>query len=196
MIRYNNRVITFARDKLVSFRGLRMTADEFLALGETSERLELIDGVVCMSPSASLPHQRIISEISFQIGAFLRSAPIGVVAVEVDVRLSDRLVYRPDLIYLSSEKAVRCGDRVTEIPDVVVEVISPDSSRLDRETKKRDYERAGVQEYWIIDPLESMFEFYWLENGRFAAVPAIPDSFESRAIPGFALALPPIRAIT
>lgn len=188
-------MITFARDKLVSFRGLRMTADDFLALGETSERLELIDGVVCMSPSASLPHQRIITEVSFQIGTFLRANPIGVVTVEVDVRVSDRLVYRPDLIYLSNEKAARCGARVTEIPEVVVEVISPDSSRLDRETKKRDYERAGVLEYWIIDPLESTFESYRLENGRFVDAPVAEDCFESRAIPGFRLDLAPIRAI-
>ncbi len=84
-----------------------MTADEFLALGETDERLELIDGIVCMSPGASFPHQRIVAEISLQIGVFLRSRPVGAVAFEVDVRLSDRLVYRPDLIYLSTEKAAR-----------------------------------------------------------------------------------------
>lgn len=173
-----------------------MTADEFLALGETDERLELIDGVVCVSPGASLPHQRIIVELGRQVGAFLRMNPIGISAANVDVRLSDRLVYRPDLIYLSNEKAARCGARVTEIPDVVVEVISPDSSRLDRETKKRDYERAGVQEYWIIDPLVPSMEFHRLETGRFVAAAADDIHFESRAIPGFVLELPPIRAIS
>lgn len=184
------------QDELVSHRGLRMTADEFLALGETYERLELIDGVVCVSPGASLPHQRIIVELGRQVGAFLRMNPIGISAANVDVRLSDRLVYRPDLIYLSNEKAARCGARVTEVPDVVVEVISPDSSRLDRETKKRDYEHAGVHEYWIIDPLEPSMEFYRLQTGRFVAAAAGENHFESRAIPGFVLELPPIRAIS
>lgn len=181
-----------------SHQSLRMTADEFLALGETFERLELIDGAVCVSPSGSLPHQRIIVELAGQLGAFLRKSQIGIAVMSVDVRLTDRLVYRPDLIYLFNEKAARCGARVTDVPDVIVEVISPDSSRLDPETKKRDYEHAGVQEYWIIDPLESSFEFYHLENGRFVAAPApaAGDRFESRAIPGFALELPPIRAIT
>ena len=169
------------------YRGLRMTADEYFALGETFERYELIDGVVCMSPSPTFQHQRIITEIAIQIGGFLAKHPIGEVAVEIDVRLSDRLVYRPDLIFLATEKAARCQQRVTEVPDVIVEVVSPDSLRMDAETKKGDYERFGVSEYWLIDPQQCSFTFHRLAGGKFTQLQPRGDAFESQAIAGFQL---------
>src|ERR1043165_2051928 len=110
-----------------SWGGVRMSADEFLALGETRERYQLINGVVCISPSASFKPQRISYAIARQLGEFLRKHPIGTALGEIDVRLDDELVYRPDVIYLSLEKAARCDPYVTEVPDVVVEVVSPDS---------------------------------------------------------------------
>lgn len=175
-------------------RGLRMSADEYLALGETRERYELIDGVVCMSPSASFAHQRIVTEIAAQVRAFLKNRPLGEVAVETDVRFADDLVYRPDLVYLSREKASRCKTHVTEPPDVVVEVVSPDSRRLDRETKKRDYERFGVGEYWLVDPLDKSFAFHRLLDGRWVDAAAEENEFASHVIAGFRLDLHALRA--
>jgi Uma2 family endonuclease len=178
----------------LSIRGLRMNADEYLALGETFERYELIDGVVCMSPSPSFLHQKLITEVSFLIREYLKGRPIGEVAVEIDVRLTDGLVYRPDVVFLRTDKAARCDVHIAEAPDVVVEVISPDSSRIDRETKRRDYERFGVAEYWIIDPRTRSFTFFGLRDGKFVELIADVAHFESAAIPGFRLDLDAIRA--
>lgn len=172
-----------------SLRGLRMNADEYLALGESQERYELIDRVVCMSPGPSSLHQRIITEVAIQIGAFLKTHPVGEVAVEVDVRFSDTLVYRPDVVFLSAVKADRCRDRVTEVPDVVIEVVSPDSNRLDVETKMRDYERFGVGEYWLIDPLRGTTRFFRRQGDRFVSVTPSADTFVSLVISSFGLDL-------
>ena len=57
------------------YAGLRMTAEEYLALGETNARYELIDGVVCMSPKPSPLHQKILRFIQGQLEAFLDSNP-------------------------------------------------------------------------------------------------------------------------
>lgn len=178
-----------------SYRGLRMAADAYLELADDGHRYELIDGVICMSPSPSFKHQRIITEIAFDIRRHISDSGNGAVVVEVDVKLADDLVYRPDLIYLCEEKAARCGDRVNVIPDVVVEVVSPDSGPMDRQTKRNDYERFSVGEYWLIDPIAKTFEFMRLRDGRFEGVDAASDAFESEAIPGFRLKLPPIRAL-
>lgn len=176
-----------------SFRGLRMSAEEYLGLGETQERYELIDGVVCMSPSASFLHQRVLTEVAAQVHVFLKHNPAGEVAVETDVRFADDLVYLPDLIYLNREKSARCRTRVTEVPDIVVEVISPDSRRLDRETKKRDYERFGVGEYWLVDPLQKSFAFYRLVGDQFVDLEPDADRFASQVLAGFELDLGALR---
>lgn len=179
--------LTTRRD--TPYRGLRMTADEFLALGESIDRYELVDGVVCMSPSPTYRHQKIITDIAAQIAGFLHGSPIGEVAVEIDVRLKGDLVYRPDVVYLSKEKAARCGDAITVAPDVVVEVISPDSRRYESETKRRDYEAAGVGEYWLIDPDKRLFTFLVMGAGGFEEAKANDTSYNAKLIPGFNLDL-------
>ena len=171
------------------YRGLRMTADDYLAAQDDGHRYELINGVVCMSPSPSRPHQKVIGEIYRQLANFLVRRPIGEAIVKVDVRFAEDLVYRPDVVFVSAEKAAHCGARITVVPDLVVEVISPDSRRYDHETKKGDYERCGVREYWLVDPEKREFVFYRLEDGRYVRVSASGDTFASQIIPGFELDL-------
>lgn len=177
------------------YRGLRMSADEYLALGETQTRYELIDGVVCMSPSPTFRHQQVITEIAIQIGTFLRDHPVGRVAVEIDVRLRDNLVYRPDVVYLSNENAARCGDAITVPPDLVVEIISPDSRAYDARTKRADYESAGIGEYWIIDPDRDEFTFLVLRSGRFTDAAPTGDRYAASLLPNFELDLPRVRRL-
>lgn len=177
------------------YRGLRMNAEQYLALPDDGYRYELIDGVITMSPSPSFKHQDLSSEIVTQLRTFLRNNPIGKAVAEVDVRLSDGLVYRPDLIFLDSEKAARCGTRVTEIPDLVVEVVSADSRSYDSVTKKGDYEAAGIAEYWLIDPGMRKFTFYRLVDGRYVEQQADADRFKSSVVKDFELDLAGLRKI-
>ncbi len=171
------------------YRGLRMTADEYLALPDDGYRYELVDGVICMSPSPAPRHQEIVVEIGSQIRNQLVQRRVGRVFVDVDVKFGEDLTYRPDLVFVSADKATRCRDRITVVPDVIVEVISPDSRRYDHETKKHDYEQAGVGEYWLVDPDQNEFTFYRLQAGRFVQVQPSAAGFASSAIPGFELDL-------
>ena len=177
------------------YAGLRLSADEYLALPPDGFRYELIDGVVCMSPSASFTHQLIAAEIVIQIGAYLINNPIGVVTMEVDVRLADDRVYRPDVVYINSEKAARCDVHVTESPDLIVEVISADSRVDDTETKRGRYEEAGVGEYWLIDPTREELTFLRLVAGRYVEMPSTTAGYESSALPGFTLDVARIRRL-
>lgn len=183
---------------VAAYLGLRMTADEYFALGETRERYELVDGVVLMSPSPTPQHQNLIGLIYRLIAAYLDDNPIGQVFLELDVHLGTGprggdLVYRPDVMFLSREKAARVGDRVAETPDLIVEVVSPSSRRFDLETKKADYERAGVAEYWIIDPERDAMTFYRLESGRYGEIKPEADTLNSTVLEGFILDLRRVR---
>lgn len=182
-------------DAAPRYAGLRMSADAYLALPSDGCKYELINGVVYMSPSASFPHQMIAAEIMLQIGMFLEQRPIGVVVADMDIRLSNEQVFRPDVIFLASEKAARCGAAVTVAPDVAVEVISPDSRENDADIKRKAYEVAGIGEYWLIDPNQETFAFLRLTAGQYLEQTVTGDDFESTAIPGFHLDLPRIRRL-
>lgn len=180
------------------YYGLRMTAEEYFDLEDDGFLYELVDGVVCTSPSPSPIHQALMAEITTQLGIYLRSAPVGRTFPEVDVHLGRAssgadLVYRPDIVFVRTERLSEIGDHISGPPDMVAEIVSSSSRRYDSETKKNDYERCGVREYWLIDPERETMTFYRLQDGRFAEVPTSDDGFTSEAVPGFALDLPRVR---
>lgn len=180
------------------FRGLRMAADAFLELPDDGYNYELIDGVVVMSPSPNPQHQRITMEIATQIALFLRNHAVGEVLPEIDVHIGQGptggdLVYKPELIFVRSERLPGMRDKIIGGPDLVVEVVSRGSRRMDSETKKNDYERFGVREYWLIDPERQAMTFWRLKEGRFVEVSGAGDTFASEAVAGFVLDLSRVR---
>lgn len=182
------------------YRGLRMTADEYFALEEDGFRYELVDGVVCMFPSLTPIHQEVAIHTAAQISGYLEKSRVGKVFVGLDVNLGPGptgrdIVYRPDVVFIRTEKVARNRKRIDEPPDLAVEIVSDASRRYDNETKKGDYERAGVMEYWVIDPNRGAMDFYRLRDGRYHLIPPKGDSFESEAITGFALDLSRVRRI-
>ena len=58
-------------------------------------------------------------------------------------------------------------DGIHGAPDLIVEVLSPSTAKRDRGYKKDLYERSGVKEYWIVDPMNKAIETYLLKNGKF-----------------------------
>ncbi len=180
------------------YRGLRMIANEFLKLLGDGYNYELIDGVVTLSPSPTPQHQRVAMEIAYQLKSFLCDDPIGEVLPEVDVHLGrgpagGDLVYRPEVLFVRAERLPEMREKIIGGPDLVVEVVSRGSRRMDSETKKNDYERFGVREYWLIDPQREAMTFWRLKDGEFVEVPATGDTFASEAVAGFELDLKRVR---
>ena len=176
------------------YYGLRMTADEYLQLPQDGHRYELVDGVVLVSPSSTPRHQAIVAEILYQLASYLRDHPVGMALPEVDIRLGKGpaggdLVYRPDAVFIRREHLAQIEDRIETVPDLVVEVVSQSSGRYDRETKKDDYERHGVLEYWLVDMEQETLVCYRLVGGRYVKVERLGDTLTSQAVPGFTLDL-------
>lgn len=179
----------------LGYAGLRMTAREFLAIGEARERLELIDGVVFMSPSASVPHQRLVREILFQLEAYRRTNPTTEVLADVDLVLTSGTVYRPDIIAYADARLMRGTERAEGVPSLVVEVLSPATRAFDLTTKKDDYEKLGVLEYLVVEPKGARVRAFRRNAGRLVELPVDGDSWALTAIPGLVLDLRPVRAL-
>jgi len=130
---------------------------------DDGERWELIDGVPYnMTPAPLRRHQGISTIILSSLANFLRGKPCKVYHAPFDVRLADfdeqddsdvLTVVQPDIVVICDEK--KLDDRGCRgAPDLVVEILSPSTSRKDVGVKFRLYERHGVREYWVIHPAE------------------------------------------
>jgi Uma2 family endonuclease len=152
-----------------SSRG-KLTYQDLLGLPEDLLRHELIDGKHLMSPAPNLKHQRIVGNLFLLLGVHLRDHPVGrVYGAPVDVCLSQIDVVEPDLVYISaeSERRLDAGRYLAGAPDLVVEVLSPSTARIDQGKKRGLYERYKVSEYWIVDPDKETIKVYRLANGLF-----------------------------
>ncbi len=176
--------------------GLRMTAEEYLALGETPERTELIEGVVVMSPSPTTRHQRVCEEIVYQLGTYRRAGGGFSLFFETDVRFTSGTVYRPDIVAYRDGRLGADEMRLSIPPDLVVEVLSGNKA-LDLLTKRDDYDRFGVAEYWIVDPESGRVRWYVrpVEAGPMEERAVMGDAIVSASLPGFVLNLKPVRAL-
>lgn len=132
----------------------RMSADEFLALAsrEDGRRRQLIDGELVMNePSWSHSDSQLTILTALRIWSQAAEAR-GAVNMPVDVKIDERNVYGPDVVWYREGRSPRRGDIAPyPLPDLAVEVRSPSTWRHDIGTKKRNYERRGVGELWLVD---------------------------------------------
>lgn len=133
---------------------VKFTYDDYLLFPDDGRRHELIEGDRYMTPSPSERHQRIAMNLSGTLWQHLATRPIGrAYAAPFDVVLSTTDVVQPDLLFVSSIKASIVTDRnVQGPPDLIVEILSETTRKMDEIIKRKLYERFGIQEYWIIDP--------------------------------------------
>jgi len=168
-----------------------VSEEEFLALPESMQRVELIDGEVIVGPSPTFWHQDAAKRLTWLIEAWSHShPPVYVGQSPLDVRIGPSRIVRPDLaVWLDGLSSTAMP--LSQVPDVVVEVLSGDRVH-DRVTKRFLYAEAGVREYWIVDPAHRGVEVLrgaGLTDGRMAA-----DLLESPLLPGLSVRVPPLFA--
>ena len=136
-------------------RSVKLTYDDFVQFPDDGMRHELIDGEHFVTPSPNPRHQRILGSLYLEIGNHLKAHPIGeVFFAPLDVVMSNVDVVEPDLLYMSRERAaeVLVPEHVRGVPELVVEIASKSTRKRDATIKRALYERAGVSEYWVVDP--------------------------------------------
>jgi Uma2 family endonuclease len=132
----------------------KLTYDDFLSFPDDGQRHELIDGEHFVTPSPATVHQRLSVRLVRALGDYLDATGLGqVYHAPFDVVLSSHDVVEPDLLVVLDEQLdVLTPQHVRGAPAIVIEILSPGTRRRD-ETLKRDlYARAGVREYWMVDP--------------------------------------------
>jgi len=158
-------------DKPHAFPGVKLTYDDFVQFPDDGQRHELIDGEHYVTPSPNRKHQRVSGNIHLLIGAWLEERPIGqLFYAPFDVVFSRFDVVEPDLLYMSNERAatVLTAANVQGTPELVIEIGSPGTRKRDETIKRRLYERAGVSEYWVVDPELDVVRVYQREGETFA----------------------------
>jgi Uma2 family endonuclease len=180
----------------------RYTYGEYLTWDD-GERWELIDGVPYnMTPAPSRRHQLIAVELTRQFATFLLDKPCQVYAAPFDVRLPEAgeaeaeitTVVQPDISVICDPLKLDDAGCIGA-PDLVVEILSPSTSLRDHREKFNRYERAGVQEYWLVDPANRLVTVFTLgpdkKYGR-AGVYGGEDRISVRTLPGLEVELPPV----
>jgi Uma2 family endonuclease len=157
----------------------KLTYEDYLLFPEDGKRHEILDGEHYVMPAPSFDHQGACGSLHLTLGPFVRAHRLGFVRfAPLDVRLSEHDVVQPDLLFISNERAgIVQGAKVQGAPDLVVEILSDSSRRMD-ETLKRDvYERFGVLEYWLIDPQRQTLRVFRRSGAGFLA----PRGFSAAA---------------
>lgn len=137
---------------------------------EESAPFQLINGDLVMSPSPTSYHQILSARLFRVIDAYLEKNNFGGICLysPIDVVLDDENIFQPDIIYISAErKKELLQDRIMGAPDLIIEILSPSTAYYDLKQKKDFYERFGVKEYLIVDPLRHDAEVYNLVNNVF-----------------------------
>lgn len=166
----------------------RLTYEEFLTQYD-GMHAEWEDGEIIVMSPVSRRHQDIGGFLLTILRPYVETHTLGeVFYAQFQMRLRAQKTGRePDILFVATPNLPRVQPNYLDGPaDLAIEIISPETIRRDRETKFREYEAAGVGEYWLIDPLEQTSTFYHrtLEGRYQAAALDTEGRYYSPALPG------------
>ena len=164
-----------------------MTEEDFVAWCDEDVTAEFKDGEVIVFSPVSVRHSDIVRFVSVLLGLYVEERGLGVVlGPEIQVRLRPGLRRVPDVMFISKDRAdIVRESHIEGAPDLVVEVVSPDSLERDWRDKYYEYQEAGVKEYWVVDPSAKVMAVYWLEQGHYERIKPEEGIYRSKAVPGF-----------
>lgn len=153
----------------------RYTFADVLTWGE-DERIEIINGEAYMMAPPSTTHQRIAAALTAQLYNYLRGKRCEVFPAPFGVRLFEQDGDRPEDVdtMVEPDISVVCDSSKLDqhgckgAPDLIIEILSPSTRRHDLLVKMNLYQRAGVREYWVVDPNNQDVQAFVLENGRYS----------------------------
>lgn len=163
-----------------------VTFEEFLALPGEGKR-EWVAGRVIETDFSDLDHDHIRSFLAATLGNYLAEKGLGTLTGEKYVQRLPDSGRAPDVSVFRKANEGRVRRLAADGPaDFVIAIVSPSSRLVDRGEKFYEYEAAGIEEYWILDPDRKTAEFYRLTDGRYGPVlPDAQDRVHSSVIPGF-----------
>ena len=166
---------------------LTMTEAEFVDWCPDDLRAEWIDGrVILMSPS-NVDHDDLNTWFTTMMRTFVEESDSGRIFHDLTIRLASQRTRRvPDLMFVATQRLNLLKKTYLDgPPDLLIEIVSPDSQSRDRREKYLEYEKAGVREYWIVDPLSQTVEVSKLERKKFHRLEETTGVISSIILRGF-----------
>lgn len=154
--------------------------------------IELDDGRVEVLEMPSELHQFLVLFLYEALVAYVRQRNLGwVVVAPMPVRLWEHKLREPDVLFMRREHATRRHGTYWIGADLVMEVMSPDDPKRDKDTKRQEYARAGIPEYWLVDVVERTVTVFCLradaEQYAVHGVFRVGERAESPALVGFGI---------
>jgi Uma2 family endonuclease len=169
------------------------TVADLEAMPDDGHRYELLDGVLVVSSSPSVPHQRAVGALHLRLHA-ARPEGFEVFVAPLDVVLAEDTLVVPDLIVT---RTIAAGVlRLPEPPLLAVEVISPGSRGFDLVLKRERLERAGIPSYWVLDPLNPHLIGWDFRDGRYVEVADVRGDETFTATKPYRVTITPSALIT
>ena len=169
----------------------KFTYDDLQQFPNDGNRYEIVDGELFVSSPPGVLHQRVLGNVAATLWQQVREHRLGEVFIgPLDIVFSNETVLEPDILFVLRARLHIIGEKnLSGPPDLVVEVLSESSSRLDREIKPKQYALHGVPEFWRIDPWVKTLEVFRLQEGNYALIASlIPgDEVTSPLFPGLSL---------
>lgn len=171
--------------------GRRMTEAEFVEWCDEWTRAEWVDGEVVMMAPGNTEHEEIQLSVGAGMNGLAEQGDLGkVTGNAIQIRLPGQKRRRlPDLLFVSKDrlhivKKTYCDGA----PDLILEIVSPESLGRDLRDKFLEYEKAGVREYWIVDPQNKRIDAYELGGGKkYREITEVDGKLCSKVIKGFFL---------
>ncbi|OJV16514.1 MAG: restriction endonuclease [Dyadobacter sp. 50-39] len=138
---------------------------------------QIINGEEVMSPSPKMPHQRASSRLLRTLMNFVGDNQLGeIYHAPFDVIFEEDFNHlQPDIFFVSVQNQNIVVDWVRGVPDLVIEIVSPGSKKVDTLIKKQIYERYGVNECWIVFPENLRIEVYTLADNHYVLYGSFSD---------------------
>lgn len=132
---------------------------------------QIINNHLVMSPAPKSQHQQVLKKIFLQLNNYVEANNLGeVLFAPVDVYLDEENIYQPDILFIANDHLHIIEDSIKGAPDLIIEILSPGSERLDKVEKKNAYELHGVKEYWVINPSSKKVTGYQLMGNNYTEI--------------------------
>lgn len=157
------------------------------------ERWEIIDGVPYMQAASTWQHQAISVELTSQFNTYLKGKPCRVFAAPFDLCIPDcnerdeeisNIISQPDIVVVCDESKLR-KTGYFGIPALIIEISSPSTIRIDKVLKFNKFEKAGVKEYWIVEPEGKFISIFTLQENKRYGRPEIYTDEDKIQVSGF-----------
>lgn len=155
------------------------------------ERWQIIDGhAYAMTAAPNIRHQKITGNLYALVREGLKGKPCTTFIAPTDVVFDEINIVQPDVFVVCNKSKITDAN-IQGAPDMVIEVISPSNSFMDKKLKLELYERFGVPEYLLVDPVGDLVERYRLVEGKYGRADIFPwhEELSLVSLPGLVISL-------